>query len=206
MGETLDFVRVKLSKYSMFGYSMEYLASHPKVLVGCIRDEVIHALQRMAKGYDKTATYNVDSHLSEHIPALLRELKAWSNGCPVDLPLPPKKFTVVEGEDEDLARWHAILDEIIAGFEAVGALNGVGPIWEEFFSEWQRRYPKDDWIYFDGEENEEGVIETRENPNYTALMKEMNLWERDKQWRKEQMKLFHRGMILFHFYFLNLWD
>lgn len=206
MDKLLNFVRARLSKISVFDYSLEYLVENPRVLVKCIRDEVLFAYQRMTKGYDAPATYNVDSHLSEHIPALLRELKAWGNVNPVWMPASPKEHESGEGYEDDYARWHAILDEMIAGFEAAKALEGIGPIWEEFWAEWKKRYPEEDEYLFEEEEDEDGYVRSEENPYYKALMEEMDLWERDKQWRQEQMKLFHRGMILFHIYYFNLWD
>jgi hypothetical protein len=189
-----------------FGYSWRYCLLHPWILAKGIKDEVVYAYQRAVRGYDKTATYNVDSHLSELIPALIRELKAWGNGNPVYLPMSPKQHASGEGYEDDYARWHAILEEIIAGFEAAKALDGIGPAWEEYFTEWHKRYPHESMDEFDDEADEDGCVKSYSNPKSEALMKELNLWERDKQWRQEQMRLFHRGFILLHQYYFNLWD
>ena len=65
-----------------FGYTWKNLLLQPHVFLRNIRAEIIYAYQRSVHGYDKPATYNVNSHLARQIPDLLRELKSWGNSYP----------------------------------------------------------------------------------------------------------------------------
>ena len=192
-----------------FGYSWKNLLLQPHVLLRNVRDEVTYAYQRMVHGYDKPATYNVNSHLAQQIPDLLRELKSWGNGYP---PIPGwhSHALVLDEEEkkesEGLKKWHAVLDEIIAGFEAYLAMDDC-PAWDEFFDEWAKRYPGVDGHYFDEDtRTEDGSVQMKTHPAYDALREELKVMERDKQWKKDKMKVFHNGMIQFHRHFMDLWD
>jgi hypothetical protein len=190
----------------VFGWAWWYALSHPWEIGEGLIDKLRYAYQRVVKGYDKPATYGTCHHLAEQIPEILKELKAWGNSCPCGDHI-LGSHAVVEGEHDALKQWHATLDEIIAGFEAAQALlNESSPVWDELRDEWKKRFPDKEPHYFDYENATETGIPWETLPEYDALIKEINLWERDKQWRNEQLVIFHRGMIQFHRYFMDLWD
>ena len=183
-----------------------YALSRPWKIAEGFFKQVKYAYQRVTKGYDSPATYNTQTYLSAHIPAILKELKQWGNSCPVGFGKANHALTKEDPENVNLKIWHDTLDEIIAGFDAVHALiTHDSPIWEELYEEWDKRYPDTSPDYF--EDAPDGLsAEWKTLPEYESLKKELNIWEREKQWRNEQLKIFHRGMILFHEHFMDLWD
>jgi hypothetical protein len=200
-----------LVKGGVFGWAWWYALSHPWKIGGEVWDRIVYAYQRVMKGYDKPATYGSCHHFAEQIPAIIKELKAWGNSCPCgDSFLGSHAVMdgeIVTEEHAGFKKWHEILDEIIAGFEAAQRLLGhESPVWSELHNEWEKRFPEVEPHYFDYENATETGIPWETLPEYDALIKEINLWERDKQWRNDQLKVFHRGMLLFHQHFFELWD
>lgn len=190
--------------WSYHGYSWYHMLTTPKDLWSEIRDRMLYAHQRMRRGYDKPATYNISRHLSVHIPKLLKDLKAWGNGYPCGM---IGHGAVATSEDDPgLIEWHKILDEMVSGFEAANKLiSRESPIYEEFHEEWEKRYPNTPTFYF-ANPDADGNVEMKWPPEYYSLREELKVSEREKEWRNEQLKLFHRGMILFHQYYFDLWD
>jgi hypothetical protein len=194
------------------GWAPWYILSHPWEIPKYWWQAIRYAYQRVAKGYDSPCTFDTSSHLSEHIPALLKELKAWGNSVPCfDRNCFPESHGLSGSEhDEDLVKWRAILDEIIAGFEAAHDLmDGLSPADNEFYDEWDRRYPGKESSYWKEDSDMDPEIHGQEwctVPEYDALHEELKVTERREEWRKERLKVFHRGMILFHMYFMDLWD
>lgn len=91
--------------------------------------ETIYFVQRGVYGWSTRDCWNVDSHLSEIIPEMLRWLKENKHGVPNDFVEAAKKMrkgndasATVDYDDADLEQgkilYNAMLDEIIAGFES----------------------------------------------------------------------------------------
>jgi hypothetical protein len=87
-----------------------------------------YAHQRLTRGWDDRVVWSVDWWLNGIMPDILRQLKENQHGIPMEIFLPeecdewgnPK-----EGMDElASARWDAILDKMIAGFEASARICG----------------------------------------------------------------------------------
>jgi hypothetical protein len=165
-----------------------------------------YACQRVTKGYDDFATYLISGHLATLIPAMLKELRDRGYGYPCGIM--GHQAVAVEDDDPELAVWRATLDEIIVGFEAAEHLiNRDDPAREELYKEWEKRFPGRPPHYFDETtRTEDGSIQMKTHPEYYDLEKELDVKQRDDRWRKEQLKLFHRGMYLFHKYFFDFWD
>ena len=194
------------------GWAWWYILSHPWEIPKYWWRNLKWAYQRVTKGYDSPATFDTSSYLSEHIPAILKELRDWGNSVPCfdGSCFPESHGLSGDGHDDALKKWHDILGEIIAGFEAAHDLiDGMSPADDEFFDEWDRRYPGKDGHYFDEEEDmgyEEKVVPWNTAPEYDALREELKVRERSEVWRKERMRVFHRGMQLFHQYYFDFWD
>ena len=208
---------MKLGSYMRSNSLKWYLRYHPIQLFRDIGREIKYACQRAVYGYDTLATYGVDSHLAEQIPKLMRELIQWGKSYPVSDQLESHALSMESKPDEDLdhsdkslKHWHEILEEIAVGFETAQAIMNEEGFdgWDELHNEWDRRFPGVDPHYdelvIDEEVGECYEMKTREE--YYALVKELDFWNRREIWRKEQLKKFHRGMILFHANFFNLWD
>ncbi|HQG26917.1 MAG TPA: hypothetical protein PLY73_00045 [Candidatus Ozemobacteraceae bacterium] len=91
--------------------------------------ETIYFIQRGMRGWSTRDCWNVDSHLSEIIPEMLRWLKENKHGVPNDFvkaakSMRPQNDASPPGDyaDSDLAQgeilYNAMLDEIIDGFES----------------------------------------------------------------------------------------
>lgn len=191
---------------SHHGYSWYHMLTTPTDLWSETRDQIVYAYQRVTKGYDKPSTYNTSSHLSQQIPEILKELKAWGNGYPCGII--GHGSVAIDADDPGLVKWHGILDEMIAGFEAAQKIIGHdSPVYREFEEEWSKRYPGVPSFYFEeSDDPDDDSVEMKCPPEYDALREELRVREREKEWMNEQLKLFHRGMLLFHEYYFDLWD
>jgi hypothetical protein len=203
-----------------YGYAPWYIISRPWKLIEYGWRDIKYAYQRVVYGYDSPATFDTHSYLAKLIPAVLRDLKKWGNSCPTYWPnINPHLLAAEESgepisrevEDQELksslAQWHTTLDEMIEGFEAAGRLiHDISPPQEEFYQEWERLHGQDDWWYLDYENATECGVEWKTYPEYDEMMKAMRVREREEEWRKEELKKFHRGMLLFHRWFFDLWD
>jgi hypothetical protein len=167
---------------------------------------ITNAWQRVTKGYDQTDVYLVSHHLSTHIPDLLRDLKKITRGYPCGMV--GHQALAMKDNDPNLIKWIETIDEIIAGFEAAERLiQREHPAHDELYEEWDKLYPNKPPHYFDETTRRtDGSIEMKTHPEFGELEKELKVIERDAQWEKEQFKIFHRGMYLFHKHFFDLWD
>ena len=96
--------------------------------------EIIYFVQRGVYGWSIRDCWNVDSHLSEIIPEMLRWLKENKHGVPNDFVEAAKKMrkgndasATADYDDAVLEQgeilYNAMLDEIIAGFESYQKLE-----------------------------------------------------------------------------------
>lgn len=72
--------------------------------------EVKWAYQRVVRGYDERAYWDLDEYLAEIILPVLKKFKAQANGCPPGL--------YDKSLKDPYHKWRHTLDEIIKGFEA----------------------------------------------------------------------------------------
>jgi hypothetical protein len=190
-----------------FPFTFEEYLDRPKQLVKDLYDNCKWALQRAWRGYDSRATYDTHSHLAEHIPEVIKKLKAWGNSNPCFMPedLEDQEHDYSTEQTKSFNKWHQILDQIIEGFEAGQKLiDGVSPYWDEVEDEWERRYPgKDKFVVTQMTEEDEHWDYV---PEYANLFKELKYDESVKAWKQDNQQKFDRGMQLFHKYFFDLWD
>lgn len=96
-----------------------YYIKHPLHLWYDLTNPLKWAWQRVFRGWDDRVIWSIDGYLSEMMPQWLRRLKEEKAGIPFSC---FEGSTTEEIEKEDLAvaekKWHAILDTMIAGFEA----------------------------------------------------------------------------------------
>ena len=148
-----------------------------------------YACQRVTRGWDDRAVWSIDWWLDERMPAMLRKLKEDKHGVPMEmfdgLPVNDKgyhddaEFAIAEG------RWNAILDKMIAAFEASRRINHG--LYEEELGEYPLRRP-------------EGVSKEAWKKVRDDRFKASQLFqERDE-------KIFKEGMALFVEFYSNLWD
>lgn len=69
-----------------------------------------YSYQRLTRGFDDTATWNIDYHLATQIPAMIKVMKSRKIGYP-------------EGLSE--IEWANILENICIGFDAYAELDDV---------------------------------------------------------------------------------
>lgn len=152
-----------------------------------------YAYQRLTRGWDDRAVWSIDYWLDDKMPAMLRQLKRDKHGIPSDMFLPEDLIT--EGDwagnpsDEGMvraeARWDAIMDKMIAGFEA--SARAKSGVYEEELGEYPLRRP-------DGVDKE-----TWKKVKHDRYLASEVLRERDT-------KLFEEGMALFAKHYWSLWD
>jgi len=197
----------------MYGFhlnaSYKYYLRHPIEFLSQIGMCLKFTYQRVVRGWDDSVIWSIDYHIAEMLPLWVRALKERSRGIPLDFFDDPN---ATEQTDEEEAtaqkRYHKMLEEIAEGFEAAAKLQaGPGPAYDELYEEWHKRYPNIDWIDFSvvDTNTSTGPIKSSIRPDYEDLKEELRVREREEEWRKEQLKKFHRGMYLFHRYFFNLW-
>lgn len=105
----------------MFGYNWKYLLTHPWVLIGAISQEIKFAWQRVFRGWDDKAVWDIDHYLANLISQLVKELKELERGVPTEMfeeeDWDEKNFCYKDGAMEKaVAKWELILDEIADGF------------------------------------------------------------------------------------------
>ena len=81
-------------------------------------DKVKWAYQRLTRGWDDRAVWDMDYYLAGLIPQLVKELKEKGHGFPSDM-VPEESIGEISEEVETAVRekWNAILDSIAEGFE-----------------------------------------------------------------------------------------
>lgn len=151
--------------------------------------EVKFAYQRVVRGWDDRAVWSVDYWLDDKMPAILRKLKEDKHGVPSDmfdgLPMNDEgyhdkpEFAIAE------ARWDAIVDKMIAGFEASKRVKDR--LYEEELGPYPlhrpKGMPKDEWKAVRDEHYRKG-----------------------EELAKRDEAIFKEGMALFAEHYWSLWD
>lgn len=102
----------------MFNYKFSYYLERPDYLWYDLTNPIKWAWQRVFRGWDDRAVWGVDAYLAELMPQLLRKLKEDKQGIPISFFVDPFEDITPEAEAAAQANWGAVLDEMIAGFEA----------------------------------------------------------------------------------------
>jgi hypothetical protein len=158
-----------------------------------IYNETKFILQRAHRGWADSDTWSLDGYLDSWLPAALRHLKEHKHGVPCCM-FVPEDLIVGGGlqgnpSDESMeraeARWDAIMDKMIEGFEASKRMSDG--IYEAELGDYPMGRPSgvsiDTW---------EAVTKSR----FAAIRL---LTERDQ-------KIFEEGMALFVTHYHSLWD
>lgn len=150
-----------------------------------------YAYQRLTRGWDDRAVWSIDWWLDDKMPAMLRKLKEDKHGIPMDMfdGLPTENDDGYTHSDETFAiaeeRWNAILDKMIAAFEASRRMQNM--TYEEELGEYPLYRPA-------GVERE-----TWKNVQHDRYLASEVLRERDAV-------IFKEGMALFAEHYSSLWD
>lgn len=151
----------------------------------------VYAYQRVTRGWDDRAVWSIDWWLDDKMPAMLRKLKEDKHGIPMSTfeGLPTENNDGYTHTDETFkiaeARWDAILDKMIAGFEASRRMQNL--TYEEELGEYPLRRP-------------DGV--TRES--WKKVQHDRHL--ASEVLRERDQKIFKEGMALFVEHYSSLWD
>jgi hypothetical protein len=186
-----------------------YYLKHPIELLEEIGRCVKYAYQRVVRGWDDSITWSLDNQLCEFMPFWIEQVKESKQGVDLGFFKDPENsegFTDQEFQ-EAKTKYKERLDEIIIGFQAgANIIRGHGPVWNELLAEWKNRYPGRAWSLLDYPNATKHGVEWKLKEDFKSLEKELNVKQREEEWMKEQYKLFHRGMILFHQHFFTLWS
>ncbi len=150
-----------------------------------------YAYQRVTRGWDDRAVWSIDWWLDDKMPAMLRKLKEDKHGTPMSMfdGLPTENDDGYTHSDETFAiaeeRWNAILDKMIAAFEASRRMQNM--TYEEELGEYPLYRPA-------GVERE-----TWKNVQHDRYLASEVLRERDAV-------IFKEGMALFAEHYSSLWD
>lgn len=100
-------------------YNKKHYLTHPWLYLVDIWYELKWALQRVWRGWDDRVIFSLDEYLCEMIPVWVRTIKRCDVGVPGCF-FTDETFIDPTPEQEREARekWHWMLDEIAAGFEA----------------------------------------------------------------------------------------
>ena len=96
---------------------------------GNVYREIKFAYQRVSRGWDDRAVWSIDWYLSQDsmMPAMLRKLKNDKHGTPMSmfdgLPMDEDGNPTHESHEIASARWDAVMDKMIAAFEASRRMN-----------------------------------------------------------------------------------
>lgn len=166
-----------------------FWANHWLCNPGDVCRKVKWAYQRVARGWDDTAVWSIDWWLDNKMPDMLRQLKRDKHGIPMDMfdGLPTNAEGWHDEPETDIAqaRWDAIIDKMIAAFEASRRI--CSGVYEEELGEYPLRRPK-------------GVSRNAwEKARADRFVASQLLIERDK-------KIFEEGMALFVEHYRSLWD
>jgi hypothetical protein len=150
---------------------------------------VKHFIQRGRRGWADCDTWSLDDYLSGIMPDALRYLRYHKHGLPSDMFTPddfdPMGGTTDTGMLRGHERWHAVLDKIIAGFEAQKKLNEG--VYEEELGEYPLHKPAGISAAAWDQIRADRFLKTQElNEHYT--------------------KVFAEGMALFVKHYNSLWD
>jgi hypothetical protein len=78
--------------------------------------EIKWAYQRATRGWSEKDSWNINGHIAEILPPMLRSIAKNHAGCPVE-------FWDKEKLNDECHRWAETLEEIAQGFEAYTALQ-----------------------------------------------------------------------------------
>lgn len=155
--------------------------------------EIVWFVQRGRRGWADRDIWSLDHYLSSWMPDALRKLKKDKQGVPSSVFEPEDCIPEgdwqgnpsEEGMERASARWDAIIDKMIAAFEADRNINSG--LYEEELGP----YPMD---------RPSGVsAETWEKVKHDRFVDSQLLAERDK-------KIVEEGMLLFARFYNSLWD
>jgi hypothetical protein len=123
-------------------FAAYYVLTHPWVILFEWKHQIKWGWQRISRGYDDRAVWNLNYHLAKIIPQILKKLKEDKVGIPgfcfEGLPYEDENTYSHSEESMKIAeeRWDAVLDEIITGFEVYGTL------WELPYEQEREEYKK----------------------------------------------------------------
>jgi len=147
-----------------------------------------HFVQRGSRGWADYDTWSLDWYLAGWLPAALRHLKEHKHGVPgtmfEDSELDENYSPTKEGMAAGVARWDAVMDKVIAGFEAWTRQN------EGMYEEELGPYPM----------RRAGLSKEARK----ALLDER--FRKVDELRKRDMRVFEEGMALFTKHFGSFWD
>lgn len=136
-----------------------------------------YGYQRMTRGWADCDTWNLDDHLADILPEMLKHLRDNTNGYPSEL--------MRENDPEGslgFADWKSILTLMALGFEAAGKAKETP---EEFITE---------------------LTTSTGISAQLGLNDRQYDWPSIGKYQAEQMKTFRKGMKLFTKHFFSLWD
>ena len=128
----------KLKVYSLYddknkgftnwvGYDGKYIALHPWIVLEKTFEEIKWAWQRVFRGWDDRVIWSIDWYLAKYIPQWLMELKSKKQGVPTSMydeaDFDNNFNTSKEGDAKAIAKYDAILDQIITAFESYSLLE-----------------------------------------------------------------------------------
>jgi hypothetical protein len=174
-------------KFWDFGYRPRYYVRHPFKFVKSFCCSLKYAWQRLLRGWDERASWDITDYLGDLIPQLARDLIRYGHGAPVSMfdGSPFEEHSRVE-KDEAKRKWDDILEEIASGFEAARRI-GDPPQW-----------------YIAEKSKELGLGSSCSYKSISYQVRELAAVM--PYWDNEQRKKFHHGMYLFHRYYFDLWD
>jgi len=150
-----------------------------------------YAYQRVSRGWDDRAVWSIDWWLDDKMPAMLRKLKEDKHGIPSSMfeglpTIPDEEWNYTdEAYEMAQARWDAILDKMIAAFEASRRIQNL--TYKEELGPYPLRCPegvsKEDW-------------EKIKDDRFAA----------SQLLRERYEKIFKEGMALFAEHYWSLWD
>jgi hypothetical protein len=147
------------------------------------------AYQRLTRGWDDRAAWSIDWWLDNMMPGVLRLLKEKKHGTPISmfdgLTMDEDGNPSHESHEIASARWDAVMDKMIAAFEAHHRMDEG--LYEEELGEYPLRRPE-------GVSREDWKAASDDRFKASRLLE-----ERDQ-------KIFEEGMKLFVEHYGSLWD
>jgi len=160
---------------------------HPRTIYYDIK----YFIQRGHRGWADCDTWSLDNYIDGWMPAALRHLKATKHGVPMQIFPEGPEYTKADGNPTEAAfdiahaNWDAILDKMIAGFEANNRMSDL--LYEEELGSYPMERPK-------GVTKEEWKKVKDDHFKASQLLE-----ERDRKIAEEGLQLFIK-----HYY--SLWD
>jgi len=156
--------------------------------------EIKWFVQRGYRGYADCDCWNIDNHLADIIPKMLRQLSKYNHGC-------PDAFTSNDPEF-NCDKWDKKLIEMAEGFEAwnsVMDMTNDNPEWQALY---KKRNLQMTSVPVEGKPHLRGIeFQTDLTDAEEARFKELG-----DQIQKEQMVKFHQAMDDLKKHWGSLWD